>query len=103
MENLCETLREQLEEVHKGLFAKALAMRESRTVDALDFEAFREGVQHGFVRAAWCGERECEDRIKELYAATSRNYTTDPNDVIDDHCVCCGKPAKHLVYWARAY
>lgn len=106
MEGLCETLREQLEEVHKGLFAKALAMRESRTVDALDFEAFREGVQHGFVRAAWCGERACEDEIKAATGATSRcEPFLNPEQAreLGEVCVHCGKKARRVMYFAKAY
>ena len=50
----------------------------------------------------WCGDRACEDKIKEQFNATSRNMPFDQT-AIDDHCVCCGKPAKKLIYFAKAY
>ena len=57
----------------------------------------------GFVRAMWCGEQECEDQIKADTTATSRCMPFENNDPITDKCICCGKPAKHLVIWGKAY
>ena len=56
----------------------------------------------GFVKAMWCGCRECEDRIKEKLAVTSRCMPFEQEQIADT-CVCCGKPAKKMVYWGRAY
>lgn len=102
MENLPETVKRLLDEVQQGLFDKALAMRESKTVDAADFVEFKEGIANGFVRAMWCGERACEDSIKEQTGATTR-CKPFVQKAISNKCVCCGKPAKELYYFARAY
>ena len=59
-------------------------------------------VDGGFARAMWCGDRACEDKIKELTAASSRNMPFDQTP-IGDTCVCCGKKADKLIYFARAY
>ena len=56
----------------------------------------------GFVKAMWCGCRECEDALKEELAVTSRCIPLD-QEKIDDKCVVCGKPAEKMVYWGRAY
>ena len=56
----------------------------------------------GFIRAMWCGDRECEDKLKELTGVTSRCIPFDQEE-ISDKCVCCGKPAKHMLYWGKAY
>ena len=48
----------------------------------------------------WCGCQECEDKIKEQFAATSRCMPFE-QETLSDTCVCCGKPAKKMVYWAR--
>ena len=56
----------------------------------------------GFVKAMWCGDQACEDTIKEKFAATSRCMPFE-QEQISDTCVCCGKPAKRMVYWGRAY
>ena len=56
----------------------------------------------GFVKAMWCGDQACEDKIKEELAVTSRCMPFE-QETIGDVCVCCGKPAKKMVYWGRAY
>ena len=56
----------------------------------------------GYIRAMWCGELECELALKEKADVTSRcmPFNAEP---VGDTCVCCGKPAKTLVYWGKAY
>ena len=54
-----------------------------------------------FVKVCWCGERECEDKVKEYAQATSRVMTDEPCE--HEKCAICGKPAKKKVYFARAY
>ena len=56
----------------------------------------------GFVKAMWCGDLACEMKIKEDTTATSRCMPFE-QEHISDVCVCCGKPAKKLVYWGKAY
>ena len=56
----------------------------------------------GFVKAMWCGCRECEDKIKEDTGATSRCMPF-AQETLSDKCVCCGKPATKMVYWGKAY
>ena len=56
----------------------------------------------GFIKAMWCGDEECEDKVKELTGVGSRCIPFDQEN-LSDVCVCCGKPAKHMVYWGIAY
>ena len=56
----------------------------------------------GFIKAMWCGEESCEDEVKEKTGVGSRCIPLE-QEHISDVCVCCGKPAKHLVYWGKAY
>ena len=58
--------------------------------------------ESGFVKAMWCGEQSCEDMIKEEMAVTSRCMPFEQENLAPT-CVCCGKPAKSMVYWGRAY
>ena len=53
---------------------------------------FKEGVNRGFVKAMWCGSRECEDAIKDETGATTRCIPFD-EEQIDDKCICCGEKA----------
>ena len=56
----------------------------------------------GYVKAMWCGDQECEDKIKELTGAHSRCIPFE-KEHISDKCVCCGKEAKEFVIWGRQY
>ena len=98
---------ELLETIQKDMFNRALEFRNSHISDAADYASFVKNVEEkpGFIRAYWCGDRSCEDKIKEDTRATSRciplgEEGSAPEDAV---CVCCGKKAKHLVYWGRAY
>ena len=56
----------------------------------------------GFIKAMWCEDQACEDKIKEETSATSRCMPFE-QEAIAETCVCCGKKASKLVYWAKAY
>jgi len=104
IENAKEAVEKALKEVRDAIYQKALENRANRTVDCLTLDDFINTAcsQEGFIRAMWCGERECEDKLKELAGVTSRCMPFD-SEPIGDTCVCCGKPAKKLVYWGKAY
>ena len=56
----------------------------------------------GFIRAMWCGDQACEDKIKEETTATSRCMPFE-QEQLSNVCACCGKPADKMVYWGKAY
>ena len=58
--------------------------------------------QPGFIRAPWCGDIACEEKIKADLAVTSRCIPFE-QEKLSDTCVMCGKPATKMVYWGRAY
>ena len=95
---------ELLDVVQKALYAKAKAHLEAHTFTAATKEEFEENFKEtkGFVKAMWCGCRECEDKIKEEYSVTSRCIPFEQEHIADT-CVYCGKPATKMVYWGRAY
>ena len=68
-------------------------------------DEMKEAVQNkkGFVKAMWCGEEECEDEIKAQTGGVTSRCIPMEEEHLSDVCVCCGKPAKHMVYWGRAY
>jgi prolyl-tRNA synthetase len=77
---------------------------ETHTYTAIKWEEFCDIINNkpGFVKAMWCGDQACEDKIKEELAATSRCMPFEQEN-LSDKCICCGKPAKKMVYWGRAY
>ena len=104
IDDLAGTVKKVLEQEQADLFAKAKAHRDEHTYDAPTKEEFADAAEnkHGFIRAMWCGCRECEDAIKEEYGVTSRCMPF-AQETLSDTCVYCGKPAKTLVYWGKAY
>ena len=104
MDELETKVPELLDEIHDTILARAEANREEKTYVATNLDEFVDIANNkpGFIKAMWCGERECEDKIKELTSATSRCIPFEQEE-IGATCVCCGKPAKHMVYWGKAY
>lgn len=96
---------EILEQMQKDMYDRAKARRDSQTYEASDYEEFKNifAEKTGFVKALWCGDRACEDKIKEELAVTSRCMPLENADVTEGSCVCCGRPAKKMVYWGKAY
>ena len=93
-----------LETIQSEMLERARAHRDTHTYTAENMEEFRKlfNEKSGFVKAMWCGCRECEDAIKEELSVTSRCIPFEQEQIADT-CVCCGKPAKKMVYWGRAY
>ena len=105
LDNLETAVADKLKEVRDGMYAKALANRERRTYDCRTMDEIIEKLKangDGFVRAMWGGDPECEDKVKEVTGVGSRCVPLE-QEHISDVCVCCGKPAKQLVYWGKAY
>ena len=104
LEELETKVEELLAQMQKDMLERARAHRDSHTYTATTMEEFRKtfNEKSGFVKAMWCGDQACEDKIKEELAVTSRCMPFE-QDEISDKCVCCGRPAKKMVYWGRAY
>ena len=99
-----EKIPELMQAVHDGLYQKAVDRRAEMTFTARDFEELKDIADNkpGFIKAMWCGDRKCEDQLKETAGITSRCIPFEQEQV-SDKCVCCGKPAKHMLYWGKAY
>ena len=103
--NELETVVPQLlESVHQGLFERAKKNLEDHTRVCMtldEVKAFMES-EGGFAKTMWCGELDCELEMKEKAGVSSRCMPL-AQDKVSDVCVCCGKPAKHMIYWGVAY
>ena len=104
MDNLEEEVAKLLEDIQHSMLENARARRDSKTYVAKNMDEFEKIINEtpGFIKAMWCGDQACEDKIKEMTGATSRCIPFEQEE-ISDTCVCCGKKAKHMVYWGRAY
>lgn len=104
MSEIETNVSELLETIQAELLEKARQTQNSKTFTAQTIEALKDTLdrQGGFIKAMWCGSRECEDKVKEVATATSRCIPFE-QETVGDTCLCCGKPAKHMVVWGRAY
>lgn len=99
--DIVSSVKTLLETVQKDMLEAARSRRDKRIVYATDMAGILAGVEGGnFVKAGWCGCRECEDKIKAETAATARVYAEGETA---EKCAVCGKKAEHVVIFARAY
>ncbi len=104
LDELETRIPEILKEYHDALYNKALERRESMTYDAKNLDEMKEIADNkpGFIRAMWCGDRECEEKLKEVAGVTSRCIPFEQHEITDT-CVCCSKKADKMLYWGKAY
>lgn len=104
LDELETAIPQALEQVHNGLYNRALENRENRTYIANDLSELKEisDNKNGFTKAMWCGSLECEEQIKEQAGLSSRCIPFE-QEQITDKCVCCSKPAQKMVVWGKAY
>ena len=98
-------LESLMDSIQKSIYDSALADRESKTSIAKDMDEFQKNLTEnpGFIKAMWCGNEDCEDKIKEDTGATLRCIPFEQEDIGSDRCVCCGQKASKMAYFARAY
>lgn len=105
IDEITTKLSEILETMQKDMFERAKAYRDERisvatTMDEMN-QQFNEKL--GFIKAMWCGEESCEEEIKAQTGGATSRCIPEEQEHLSETCVCCGKPAKHMVYWGKAY
>ena len=103
LDELEAKIPELLEAVRQGMYDKALARREQMTYTAVSLEEMQKTADEkpGFIKAMWCGDQACEEKLKEEAGVSSRCMPFE-QEHLSDTCVCCGRPAKTMVYWGKA-
>ena len=105
LNELTEAVRRKLKEVRDSLYKNALENREKRTYTCKSVGEINAALAEkgdGFIKAMWCEDETCEDKVKEATGAVSRCIPLK-QETVSEVCVCCGKPAKKLVYWGKSY
>ena len=102
IEGLEGEIKAMLDAIQTNMFEIARAFRDEHTADVHSMEELEKQVNGGYAKAMWCGEQACEDEIKDRFSASSRCMPFDQTP-IGETCVCCGKPAKKVIYFAKAY
>ena len=105
LDNIEEEIEKALAAVHDELLARAEKNLCEKMNVAHDHEEFLDiAANHpGFIKAMWCGEAECEDKLKDETGGVKSRCIPFVEEHISDVCACCGKPAKHMVVWGRQY
>ena len=104
LQNLKEKLGEVLESIHQSMYQECEKRVAEKTTIATSMQEFEKNLNEnqGYIKAMWCGDAACEEKIKNATGAKSRCIPFK-EEHISDTCVCCGKPAKHMVVWGRQY
>ncbi|MBR3597307.1 MAG: proline--tRNA ligase [Clostridia bacterium] len=105
LDSLEEEITRLLDELGAALYNKALDNIEKKTYRCTSIDEIKEALAangDGFVKAMWCGDEECEDKVKELTGVGSRCIPFEQEN-LSDTCVCCGKKAVNMVVWGNAY
>ena len=104
LDNLEEGITSALKAYSEGIYNKALENMKNRTYTCTTIDEINTALQEkgdGFVKAMWCGDEECEDKVKELTGVGSRCIPFE-QEALADTCICCGKPATKMLYWGKA-
>lgn len=93
-----------LDKIQINMFEECKKRKIQKTSIALNLDEFIEKINNnqGYIKAMWCGNEECENKIKDLTGAHSRCIPFE-EEKISDKCVCCGEKAKHFVIWGRQF
>ena len=105
LDHLEEAVEGSLSALHDAIYQKALDNLKEKTFTATTYEEFLDIAENhpGFIKAMWCGDSACEDKIKEETGGVKSRCIPFEEEHLSDVCVCCGKPAKHMVYWGKQY
>lgn len=105
LENLADSVAKALQSVHDELYNRVLENTKARTYVARTFDEFLDiaANRSGYLKAMWCGDVACEDKIKDATGGVKSRCIPFEEEHLADTCVCCGKPAKHMVVWGRQY
>lgn len=105
LENLAEEVKNNLTIIHDTMYNRALENLNEKTFTAKNYDEFIDIANNkpGFIKAMWCGDDACENKIKEDTGGVKSRCIPFEEEHISDTCVCCGKPAKHMLYWGKQY
>lgn len=105
MNEVAARLRDILETIQSDMYKRAEEFLNAHIDTATDIEEMKEKFQQnrGFVKACWCGDPECEGEVKYVTGGAATRCLIEDEEMISDKCIWCGKPAKHMAYWGKAY
>ena len=105
LDSIESEVQNMLDLVHNELVDRARKNLAEKTHEARTYEEFLDTAENkpGFIKAMWCGDVECEEKLKDVTGGVKSRCIPFTEDILSDTCVCCGKKAKHMVVWGRQY
>jgi prolyl-tRNA synthetase len=105
LDEIATKLTEILESIQQDMYTRAKEHLDAHVHTAVTMEEMIRIAQEetGFMKAMWCGDAACEEGIKTATGGVTSRCIPDKEESLSDVCICCGKPAKHMVYWGKAY
>ena len=104
LDELESTALALLDSIHEGLFNRAKKNLEDHIFAAHSLEEAKKLQEEngGFIKTMWCGQLDCELKMKEEGGMTSRCIPFE-QEHLGDTCPICGRAAKKMIYWGVAY
>ena len=107
IENIENQIIKLLDEIQANMLRIAIEKTNRHIIDVDNREDLVKTVNAGnFVRVTWCGDRACEEKLKDETAITSRCMPFDQTGK-KDTCACCGKKLKdgegYITLFAKSY
>ena len=99
-------VKDLMDDIQNNLYNKALKRRNEMTYEAHNLKEMEDIINNhpGFIKAMWCEDQACEEKIKEIKGIKSRCIPfADKQEKLDSACVCCGKKATKMVIWGIQY
>ncbi len=105
LDSISDTIAALLDAIHDNMYENACKNLEEKTFSATTLDEFVDIATNkpGFIKAMWCGDEACEEKIKDITGGVKSRCIPFNEEKLSDVCVCCGKPAKHMLYWGRQY
>ncbi|MGC9346449.1 MAG: proline--tRNA ligase, partial [Candidatus Bathyarchaeales archaeon] len=96
-EEIVDTVAKLLAEIQNNLFNRAKKFLEDHTITVKTYDEFKEALRKkgGFIRACWCSNSTCEEKIKEETGATIRLIPFEKEEPFSN-CVYCGGEGKQV-------
>ena len=105
LDELSAFVESLMKTIHQDMYDRAAKNTQEKTFVATSHEEFLDIAKNrpGFIKAMWCGDSACEDQLKDETGGVKSRCIPFEEEQLSDVCVCCGRPAKHMVFWGKQY
>ena len=104
LEDLVTRVGEVLDLIQKNMYQECLERKNRKTTIAYSLDEIAKNLEEnqGYVKTMWCGNEECENKVKDVTGAHSRCIPFE-QEHLSDTCAICGKKANTMIVWGRQY